>query len=138
MQAIHGKDTSIELLLRKELYRRGYRYRKNVRSLPGSPDIVLTRPKIAIFCDGDFFHGYDLRKIESGLKRHASYWRSKIERNQERDRKDDEKLVALGYLVLHFWEHEIREDLNGVVNEIEEAVMRREEELPGKGEGHGF
>jgi DNA mismatch endonuclease (patch repair protein) len=70
---IKGKDTSIELILRHALYKEGYRYRKNVKTLPGSPDIVLCKYKIAIFCDGDFFHGYDLTKTESLLKKNKDF-----------------------------------------------------------------
>lgn len=128
MSRIKGKDTKIELALRRALYHRGYRYRKNVKSLPGSPDIVLTRYRICLFCDGDFFHGYDYVQIDTQLKTNSGFWKAKIERNRERDRKVDQKLVEMGYLVLRFWEHEIDTDLEKVVKEIEMAIMKRERE----------
>lgn len=128
MSRIRGKDTSIEVMLRHALYHNGYRYRKNVSFLPGHPDILLLKYRIVIFCDGDFFHGYDLSKIESQLKTHRDFWTKKIITNRKRDEEVDEKLVSLGYIVLRFWEHEIREDLNRVLDEINLAVIRREEE----------
>lgn len=127
MSKIKGKDTSIEKILRHALYKKGYRYRKNVSTLPGTPDIVLSKYKIAIFCDGDFFHEYDLSKIESQLKSNKEYWTKKIETNQKRDMKADYELVSLGYLVLRFWEHEIRKNLCHVLFEIDMAVLKREE-----------
>jgi len=114
---IKGKDTSIELILRHALYKEGYRYYKNVKTLPGSPDIVLCKYKIAIFCDGDFFHGYDLTKTESLLKKNKDFWSNKIETNRKRDNKVDEELVSLGYIVLRYWEHEIKHDLDKVIND---------------------
>lgn len=125
MASIRGKDTSIEVCLRKALYRDGYRYRKNFRELPGTPDIVLTREKVCIFCDGDFFHGYDQAKIEREVKTNAEFWKAKIERNRQRDRQVDELLSARGYLVLRYWEHEIRQDLEKVVSEIELILTER-------------
>lgn len=126
MSRIKGKDTTIEKILRTHLYQQGYRYRKNVSSLPGHPDIVMTKYKIAIFCDGDFFHGYNLRKISDQLKKNKEYWYQKIRTNQKRDLKNDLKLVLLGYTVLHFWEHEIRNDLPRVLNEIESCILSKQ------------
>ena len=131
MASIHGKDTSIELVLRKALYHEGYRYRKNVSTLPGHPDIVLRKYRVCIFCDGDFFHGYDLARIEGQLKTNKAFWSAKIRRNRERDRKVDRQLVEMGYVVLRFWEHEIKEDLKKVLDEIElvtEKMERRKQE----------
>lgn len=118
MSRIRAKDTSIEIRLRKALYHNGIRYRKNDRRLPGHPDIVIQKYKLVIFCDGDFFHGYDMSEIESHLKSNADYWKEKIERNRIRDVEINQKLVRQGYHVLHFWEHEIDQDLNKVLNEI--------------------
>lgn len=83
MRKIKGKDTSIELLLRRELWKKGYHYRKNYKKLPGSPDIVLTKYKIAVFCDGEFFHGKDWENLKARLKKgdKGEYWISKISRN---------------------------------------------------------
>lgn len=127
MSRIKGRDTSIEKILRHALYQEGYRYRKNVTALPGTPDIVLCKYKIAIFCDGDFFHGYDLNKTESSLKTNKDFWSKKIETNQKRDIDTDKKLVEMGYLVYRFWEHEIRKELKKVLAEIDLAVYKRSE-----------
>ena len=87
MKNIHGKDTKIEVILRKALWGKGYRYRKNYKKLPGSPDIVLTKYKIAIFCDGEFFHGKDWEVLKPRLEKgnNSEFWISKISRNRERD-----------------------------------------------------
>lgn len=130
MSSIRGKDTKIEVLLRKALFRDGYRYRKNDRTLPGTPDIVFRRQKICIFCDGDFFHGYDQRKIEESLSTNADFWKRKIQRNRRRDQEVDEKLSELGYLVLRYWEHEIEKNLSSVIQEIELALESRSRKKP--------
>lgn len=94
MSKIHSKDTSIELLLRKALWHKGYRYRKNYKVLPGSPDIVLTKYKIAIFCDSEFFHGKDWDSLKTRLEKgkNPEFWINKIERNRNRDYENDKKL----------------------------------------------
>ncbi|MCI7788380.1 MAG: very short patch repair endonuclease [Mollicutes bacterium] len=126
---IKGKNTKIELILRKALYKEGYRYRKNRPGLPGHPDIVLCKYKIAIFCDGDFFHGYDVSKTLPSLKTNPGYWENKILKNRERDEKQNEELVSLGYVVLRFWEHEIIRNLPSVLDEIGLAVLKQSESL---------
>ena len=87
MSHIKGKDTSIELILRKALWKRGYRYRKNYKLLPGTPDIVFLKQKIAIFCDSEFFHGKDWEMLRSKLEKgnNPDYWINKIETNRKRD-----------------------------------------------------
>ena len=124
MRKIHSKDTSIELLLRKALWHKGYRYRKNYKVLPGSPDIVLTKYKIAIFCDSEFFHGKDWEilklRIEKG--RNPDFWIKKIERNRNRDYENDKKLLFLGYTVLHFWGQDISKHTDECLQTIEEAI----------------
>lgn len=87
MQKIKAKDTKIEIILRKALWNKGYRYRKNYSELPGKPDIVLTQYKIAIFCDGEFFHGKDWEVLKPRLEKgkNSEFWISKISRNRERD-----------------------------------------------------
>ena len=114
MRKIHSKDTSIELLLRKALWHKGYRYRKNYKALPGSPDIVLTKYKIAIFCDSEFFHGKDWEILKLRLE--------KIERNRNRDYENDKKLLFLGYTVLHFWGQDISKHTDECLQTIEEAI----------------
>lgn len=125
MKNIHSQDTKIEVLLRKELWKRGYRYRKNFEGLPGKPDIVLTKYKIAIFCDGEFFHGKDWELLCPKLEKsnNSQYWISKISRNRERDDEVNKKLLFQGWTVIRFWGNEIKKDLNECVKVIEEAIF---------------
>ena len=124
MRKIHSKDTSIELLLRKALWHKGYRYRKNYKALPGSPDIVLTKYKIAIFCDSEFFHGKDWEILKLRLEKgkNPDFWIKKIERNRNRDYENDKKLLFLGYTVLHFWGQEISQHTGECLQAMEEAI----------------
>ena len=128
MRKIHSKDTSIELLLRKALWHKGYRYRKNYKALPGSPDIVLTKYKIAIFCDSEFFHGKDWEILKLRLEngKNADFWIKKIERNRNRDYENDKKLLFLGYTVLHFWGQDISKHTDECLQTIEEAIWDTE------------
>ena len=114
-----GNDTKPEILLRKALWHRGIRYRKNWRKLTGCPDIVLTRQKIAIFVDGDFWHarGYQDRP-GSQIDANQSYWQKKLARNGARDREENDQLTEQGWLVLRFWESDIKKDLDSVLAEI--------------------
>lgn len=111
MQAIRSKDTSIEVQLRKSLWRLGIRYRKNYSGLPGKPDIVLTKYKIAIFCDSEFWHGYDWENSKYKIKSNQDYWIPKIERNIARDREINHQLEAEGWTVIRLWEKQIRKQL---------------------------
>lgn len=124
MRKIHSKDTSIELLLRKSLWHKGYRYRKNYKDLPGSPDIVLTKYKIAIFCDSEFFHGKDWEILKLRLEKgkNPGFWIKKIERNRNRDYENDKKLLFLGYTVLHFWGQDISKHTDECLQAIEETI----------------
>ncbi len=122
MSRIRGKDTKIELELRKELYRRGIRYRKNSKTIYGHPDISIKKYKIAIFCDGDFWHGYNWEDRKNSLKTNKSYWFDKIERNMEKDIEVNHVLGHLGYTVIRIWEHEIEKDTKGVADMIESKI----------------
>lgn len=125
MQHNCSTDTSIELALRKELWHRGYRYRKNYKGLPGKPDIVLTKQKIVIFCDSEFFHGKDWEVKKAKLQKgnNSEYWIKKIERNMERDAENDRQLSFLGWTVIHFWGQEIIKNTEECVRVIEEAIF---------------
>jgi len=127
MSSIRAKNTSIELILRKALWHKGYRYRKNYRALPGSPDIALTKYKIAIFCDSEFFHGKDWDSLKERLQNgnNPNYWIPKIERNMERDKQNDIALLYKDWVVLHFWGDEIKKDLDGCIKTVQEAVFER-------------
>ena len=127
MSRIRGKDTSIEVILRKALWAKGFRYRKNVKGLPGRPDIALTKYKIAIFCDSEFFHGKDWdnlkKKLENG--KNPDYWIPKIQRNMDRDRAKDASLRGAGWNVLHFWGKDITRDVNACVKAVEELIFEQ-------------
>lgn len=119
MQHNRGRDTKPELLLRKALWHRGLRYRKNYKALPGTPDIVLTRQHIAVFVDGDFWHGHGQEDNPAGqIRTNREFWRKKISRNIERDREVNDTLTESGWLVLRFWESEIRNHLDGCVRTV--------------------
>ena len=125
MKNIRSKDTSIENLLRKALWHRGYRYRKNYNKLPGKPDIALTKYKIAIFCDGEFFHGKDLEILKQRLEKshNSDYWINKISRNKERDEEVNKKLLFLGWTVIRFWGKDIKKNLDHCIQVIEETIF---------------
>ncbi len=122
MQAIKCKDTTIELMLRKALWHEGIRYRKNYKKLPGKPDIVPTKHKITVFCDSDYWHGYDWENRQNRIKSNRDYWIPKIERNMERDQEVNRQLEESGWTVLRFWEWQIRKHLPDCVAEIIKAV----------------
>ncbi|RDY30965.1 very short patch repair endonuclease [Lachnotalea glycerini] len=133
MQNIKSKDTSIELALRKALWNAGYRYRKNYKKLPGKPDIALTRYKIAVFCDSEFFHGKDWDTLKTRLSRSdkGEYWINKIERNMNRDNEVEKELQYLGWKVIRFWGKDIKKNTEACVQVIREAIF---DELIGKSE----
>ena len=98
MQHIRANDTKIEVRLRKALWEKGYRYRKNYKALPGKPDIALTKCKIAIFCDGEFFHRKDWEILKPRLEKsnNSEFWINKISRNRQRDDEVNKKLLFMG------------------------------------------
>ena len=116
MSAVRSKETRPEVALRHELWRRGLRYRKNDSRLPGKPDIVLSQARLAIFCDGDFWHGHNWAirgygSLEKELKRYSETWANKILRNIQRDKDVNQKLEYLGWQVLRIWESDIKKDV---------------------------
>ena len=125
MQHIKSNDTKIEVLLRKALWQKGYRYRKNYKELPGKPDIVLTKYKIAIFCDGEFFLGKDWEVLKPRLEKsnNSEFWINKISRNLERDDEINKKLLFMGWTVIRFWGNEIKKNTDECVRVIEEAIF---------------
>jgi len=125
MQAVKNKDSQIEIMLRKSIYSKGYRYRKNVTGVYGHPDIVFTKEKIAVFCDSEFWHGYDWDNRKTDFKSRQDFWIPKIERNMARDLEVTAQLESEGYLVLRFWGKGIKKDLESVVGEIENAIIAR-------------
>ncbi|MCL1834689.1 MAG: very short patch repair endonuclease [Oscillospiraceae bacterium] len=123
MSRIGSIDTSIEVLLRKALWHSGIRYRKNYSKLPGTPDIAITKYKIAIFCDGEFWHGKDWESKKTEIRSNRDYWISKIERNIGRDNEVNQRLCGSGWIVLRFWGKQILDDLTGCVNDINEVIF---------------
>ena len=136
MSRIRGKDTKIEVTLRKALWQRGYRYRKNYKDLPGRPDIVLTKYKIAIFCDSEFFHGKDWEILKPKLEKgkNPDYWVKKIQRNIERDEEKDKILNFMGWTVIHFWGKDILKNTEECIQVIEETIFDLEMENNNWGE----
>lgn len=125
MQKIKSKDTKIEIMLRKALWNRGYRYRKNYTKLPGKPDIVLTQYKIVIFCDGEFFHGKDWAVLKPRLEKgnNGEFWISKISRNMKRDNEVNKRLLFEGWTVIRFWGDEIKKHTDECVKVVEETIF---------------
>ncbi|WP_400223778.1 very short patch repair endonuclease [Methanomethylophilus alvi] len=125
MKAIRYKDTKIEIILRKELWARGIHYRKNCKDLPGKPDLAFKGKKVAVFCDSEFWHGYDWENQKDRIGTRREYWISKIERNMERDREVNRSLEDLGYIVLRFWGKSILKNPSGCADEIESVLNQR-------------
>ena len=123
MKNIRGKDTRIEVILRKALWNKGYRYRKNYKKLPGTPDIAIAKYRIAIFCDSEFFHGYNWEIKKQKLGHNREYWIKKIERNMARDRENDFKLIAMDWDPMHFWGQEIQKHTEECVQAVEDLIF---------------
>lgn len=127
MVAIKSKDTKIELLLRKALWHKGIRYRKNFKIHNCRPDIVIIKYKIAIFCDGDFWHGKTFERYE--VKTNAKFWHEKIKRNVERDLENTIELRDNGWTVLRFWETDIKKNLDMCVKVVQMNIRRKSRKL---------
>lgn len=122
MSRIRSSDTRAEKTLRKALWANGLRFRKNYRKLPGKPDVVFLRPRIAVFCDGDFWHGRNWPQRKRRLRTNASYWIAKIERNRARDKKVNAELKRLGWTVIRIWESDIQSDIDASVARVTHAL----------------
>ena len=129
MRRVKNKDSEIELLLRKELWSRGLRYRKNVTSVFGKPDIAFVGKKIAVFCDSEFWHGYNWEERKLDFKSHQDFWIPKIERNMARDREVNETLREQGWVVLRFWGKEIKKDPSACADRVLKALGGTHEEV---------
>ena len=121
MRRVKNKDSAIELALRKELWNRGLRYRKNVKTVYGKPDIAFIGKKIAVFCDSEFWHGYAWEITQDEFKSRRDFWVPKIERNLQRDKEVNEKLRSEGWIVLRFWGKEIKRDVATCADMIQRA-----------------
>lgn len=122
MKQVKNKDSKIEIALRKELWSRGLRYQKNVTSIFGKPDLVFKGKKVAVFCDSEFWHGYNWEERKKDFKSHQEFWIPKIERNMERDKEVTEELQKQGWTVLRFWGKEIKKNADSCADIIEKAV----------------
>lgn len=125
MQAVKNSGSDIECLLRAELWRRGLRYRKNVVKVFGKPDIVFVGLKIAVFCDSEFWHGYDWEHRKEDIKSRREFWIPKIERNIQRDIEVTEVLEKDGWTVLRFWGKEIKNDTVGCADIVEQKIKEK-------------
>ena len=126
MSRIRGKDTKPEEMVRKYLFSKGFRYRKNVPTLPGKPDIVLSKYKTCIFVNGCFWHAHNGCKYFVWPQNNAEFWREKISKNVERDVREQKELRELGWKVLVVWECELKKDVR------EETLSRLVRQLRGK------
>lgn len=138
MSAIKSKDTRPEIMLRKELWHRGLRFQKNVKSLYGKPDIVFTHVRLAVFCDGDFWHGnnWAIRgygSFERELRRYSPQWSAKIKANVARDKIATDKLTADGWYVIRLWESDIKKNVKSCADQVEYAYwnLKRNQDARG-------
>lgn len=131
MSHVKLKRGVAETLLAKTLWHSGIRYRRNYKALPGSPDIAITKYRIAVFIDGEFWHGHDWKNRKTRLQRNKEYWIEKIEENMARDRKNDMKLYNMGWTPIHFWEKEVKKDVAGCTADIISLIITQlSEEFP--------
>jgi DNA mismatch endonuclease, patch repair protein len=121
MSRVKSRDTDIEKLVRSELHKRGYRFKKHVKSLPGTPDILFTKAKMAVFIDGDFWHGYRFPAWEHKV---SEFWKAKIRKNRDRDRKNFKKLREMGWKVIRLWKHEVKGDLDKSLDRVITAHVK--------------
>ncbi|MDR2773056.1 MAG: very short patch repair endonuclease [Elusimicrobiota bacterium] len=122
MSRIKSNNTSVEVLLRKALWHEGIRYRKNFKTLPGKPDIVITKYKVVVFCDGELWHGKDWEIRKETIKTNRQYWLLKIKRNMDRDEEREIMLNKMGWVVVRFWGMDIKNGLFRCVNEIKKII----------------
>ena len=128
MSAIKSKGTRPEILLRKALWHQKMRFRVNYKNLPGKPDIVFTKKKIAIFCDGDFGHGHNwavrgMSSLDEELNSYSDFWKQKILRNIQRDSEITKDLTSMGWTVIRIWESDIKKDVNKCVGLIQDIMF---------------
>ena len=125
MSRVKSKDTTLETRVRTELFKRGLRFRKHVGALPGKPDIVFPTAKLAVFLDGDFWHGY---RFPSWRRTVSKFWRGKIDKNRDRDRRNFVKLRRMGWRVFRIWQHQVERDLHActdkIISKYAEAVKK--------------
>ena len=129
MRRIRSTDTKPELMLRQALWALGYRYRKDVKSLPGKPDIAIKKYKVAVFVDGEFWHGYNWAEKKPRIQSNREYWIPKIERNMQRDRQNTETLQDRGWTVFRFWAHKLKKEFHTCLEAVVEELERKKREI---------
>ena len=129
MKQIKNSGSKIETMLQKELWHRGLHYRKNLKTVTGKPDICFKGLKIAVFCDSEFWHGYDWENRKEDFKSHRDFWIPKIERNIQRDKEVTDQLESEGWTVLRFWGKDIEKDVCAVAEKIEVVYYEKKEQI---------
>lgn len=122
MRKIKAKNTTPEIILRKALWNEGIRYRKENKGITGNPDIVIKKYKLAIFIDGEFWHGFNWKEKKKKIKSNREYWIKKIEKNIARNKLNNQLLKEQNWIVLRFWEHEIKRDLKKCVEKVKNVL----------------
>lgn len=118
MAKIKAKNTSQEVRFRKALWAKNVRYRIHVKGILGKPDVIIRKYRLAIFIDGDFWHGFGWAERRNKITTNARFWIPKIERNIQRDHFVNQQLTLMGFTVMRFWEHEVKENLNSCTNQV--------------------
>ena len=125
MSKVRLKNGKAETILAKRLWHEGYRYRRNYKKLPGSPDIALTKYRIAVFVDGEFWHGENWEERKAKLKQNREYWIEKIEENMARDRRVDRQLKEMGWVTIHFWEKQVLKKPDDCINYVLSVIEKQ-------------
>ena len=141
MSSIKNKDTKPEIFFRKALWKWGIRYRKNVKMF-GKPDIAIKKYKLVIFIDGDYWHGNNwkirnLPSLESELANYSDFWKNKIVSNIERDKKVNEHYKSLGWIILRFWQSDIKKDLNQCIIKTLNIINTKKQKISRAMDGAG-
>ena len=125
MSNVRLKNGKAETILAKRLWDEGYRYRRNYKKLPGSPDIALTTYRVAVFVDGEFWHGENWEERKSKLKHNHEYWIEKIEENMARDKRVDGRLQDMGWTTVHFWEKQVLKHTDECLQVVLELLEKK-------------
>ena len=125
MQAIKGKDSEIELLVRKFLHSRGFRFRLHQKELPGRPDVVLTKYNTVVFINGCYWHQHERCELSTMPKSRSEFWRDKLTKNKERDLRNIEKLETLGWNVVILWECDIQRKTETILKDLEMQLLKQ-------------
>lgn len=128
MSNVRLKNGKAETILAKRLWHEGYRYRRNYKKLPGSPDIALTTYKVAVFVDGEFWHGENWEERKAKLKHNREYWIEKIEENMARDKRVDGQLQEIGWTTVHFWEKQVLRHTDECLQVVLELIEKKNDQ----------